>query len=421
MSALAAPAPGARRWLGTLCAARMLAATWVVAYSAVLPVTKEAWALSAREAGMIQGAFYLGYLASLFIAGVMADRFGAKFTYLSGGVAAWVTPLLFVAFADGFWSALLLLALTGLCQGSTYAPAMALVSESIDRARRGRAMGLLIAAACAGYALCLGLAGLVLGSAGWRVALAAVAVMPVFGWLLGIAALARTPNVVHARPHGERMSGSLRAVLGNRGGMLSIWGYTFHTWEQFGAWAWTPAFLAAAMVAAGHDVASAASVGAALSALTHVANIGGSIAGGTMADRWGRTRTLLLWSCASIVGCFAIGWSIALPVAVVVAFACVVNFAAVADSSTHSTVLAESVPAHQLGMAYAIRGALAVGAGAVSPVVFGWVFDHAGGARAATDPVAWGLAFAALAVGSMPGPIATWKLHRSRPGKVVSV
>jgi len=38
--------------------------------------------LSGREAGMIQAAFHLGYLTSLFIVGFIADHFGAKRTYI---------------------------------------------------------------------------------------------------------------------------------------------------------------------------------------------------------------------------------------------------------------------------------------------------------------------------------------------------
>jgi len=35
----------------------------------VLPLTQAAWTLSAREAGLIQSAFHLGYLTSLFMVG----------------------------------------------------------------------------------------------------------------------------------------------------------------------------------------------------------------------------------------------------------------------------------------------------------------------------------------------------------------
>src|SRR6185295_1388029 len=119
----------------------------------------------------------------------------------------------------------------------------------------------------------------------------------------------------------------------------------------------------------------------------YVANIGGSIVGGTMADRWGRTPTLLAWSCASLALSFSIGWLIGLPIALLVLLACLYNFAAIADSSTHSTVLAESVAPHYLGVAYAVRSVVGFGAGVVSPVVFGWALD-----LFASEPYAWGIA-----------------------------
>jgi MFS family permease len=98
-------------------------------------------------------------------------------------------------------------------------------------------------------------------------------------------------------------------------------------------------------------------------------------------------------------------------VALLVAAACLYNFAGIADSSTHSTVLAESVPPHYLGVAYAIRSVIGFGAGVVSPFVFGWALDLAGGGRGSTDPFAWGMAWATLGIGALLGPVATWKLQ----------
>ena len=401
--------PGSGTWLAALCTSRVLAATWFVAYSAVLPHTQQAWGLSAREAGMIQAAFHLGYLTSLFIVGFITDHYGAKRAYLATGIAACASPWAFVLFADGFTSALWLHAFTGLCQGGTYTPALSLINDNVAPARRGRAMGFLIAGSSGGYAICLGVAAVALRFTDWRGALAAVAVLPVVSWTLGVLVLRGTPNVVHERPGGERLLASLPAVLRNRAGMLSIWGYTFHNWELLGLWAWLPAFLTAALLAHGM------SGGAALlfASLTYVANIAGSIVGGTMADRWGRTPTLLAWSCTSLVLSFSIGWLINMPIALLVALACVYNFAAIADSSTHSTVLAESVPPHYLGVAYAVRSVVGFGAGVVSPVVFGWALDLAGGAKSSADPFAWGIAWSTLGVGALAGPLATWRLHRS--------
>jgi len=155
-------------------------------------------------------------------------------------------------------------------------------------------------------------------------------------------------------------------------------------------------------------------MGLALSALTYVANIAGSIVGGTMADRWGRTQAILLWSCVSLVLSFSIGWLIALPVALLVAIACLHNFSAIADSSVHSTIIAESVPPHILGAAYAVRSVVGFGTGVISPVIFGWALDLAGGGKTSGDAFAWGIAWATLGLGGLLGPLATWKLHRNR-------
>jgi MFS family permease len=407
-------APGRAAWLALLCASRVFSASWFVAYSAVLPLTQHDWGLSAREAGLIQSAFNLGYLCSLFGIGFLADHYGAKRAYVFSGVAAWASPFLFVLFAHGFWSAYLLLALTGLCQGGFYTPMLAMLNEHVERSRRGRAMGLFIGASSAGYALCLGLAALALEFTGWRGALTLVAALPLAAWLLGVAALSRTPNVVHPRPAGEALLAALPAVLGNRRGMLSVWGYTFHNWELLGLWAWLPAFLTAALTASGSSTAQAAAAALSLTAVTYVANIGGSVLGGVMADRWGRTQTILLWSCTSVVLSFSIGWLIALPAALLVALACLYNFSAIADSSTHSTLLGESVPPRYIGVAFSVRSAIGFGAGVVSPVVFGVALDLAGGSRGSAAPLAWGLAWSTLGAGALLGPLATLKLQRSR-------
>ena len=396
--------PGSAAWLAALCSSRVLGATWFVGYSAVLPLTQAAWGLSGTEAGLIQSAFHLGYLISLFIVGFLADHFGAKRTYIATGIAAWASPILFVLFADDFSSAYGLHLLTGLCSGGSYTPALALINDNVGRERRGRAMGFLIAGSSAGYAVCLVIAGIALKFTDWRGALGVVAAMPVVAWVLGILVLRNTPNLIHARPAGESLLASLPAVWKNRRGMLSIWGYTFHNWELLGLWAWLPAFLTAALLLNGSTPENALL----FTALTYFANIAGSIIGGTMADRWGRTQTILLWSCVSLVLSFTIGWLIALPIWLLVSLTCLYNFAGIADSSTHSTVLAESVPSHSLGVAYAVRSVIGFGAGVVSPVVFGWTLDHFSG-----QPHAWGMAWMTLGLGGLLGPLATWRLHRA--------
>ena len=397
--------PGSAAWLGLLCVARMLGSTWFVAYSAVLVLTQQAWGLSGKEAGMVQSAYHLGYLTSLFLVGFYADHAGAKRAYVLSGIAAWVSPFLFVAWAEGFWSALWLHALTGLCQGGLYTPVLALLNDHVPRERRGRAMGFFIGASSAGYALALATSAVVLKFAAFREALFAMAVFPLAAWLLSVWMLRGTENRVHPRPAGESLISALPAVWRNRRTMLSVWGYTTHNWELLGLWAWLPAFLGAALLAQGSSIENAL----VFTAFTYTANIAGSALGGAMADRWGRTQTILFWSCLSAGLTLSIGWMMALPVALLVAIACVHNLSAIADSSTHSTVIAELTPAHYLGVAYALRSVIGFGAGVFSPVVFGWVLDLNQGSGHA-----WGLAWTTLGAVAALGPFITWRLHRSR-------
>ena len=404
--------PGSPAWIFALCASRSLSTMWIVAYSTVLTVVQASWGLSYSDAGLIQSAFPLGYMVSMFFTGFMSDHYGAKRTFIWGGVALGVSTIAFVLFAHDFWSAYCLHALTGLCAGGTYAPALALVTEHVERDRRGRAMGLLLASSSASYALCLGIVGLALSFTDWRGGLGIVALLAFLAWPASLAALRGTPNVVHPRPPGESFLSALPLVIRDRRSMLSISGYTFHNWELLCLWAWLPAFVSAALSAQGGAQAGVVSYSLLLSALAYVANIGGSLVGGVMADRLGRTQTILVWSCASALLSTFIGCFMSLPVSLLIAMICLCNFAAIADSSTHSTVLAETVRPHIVGAAYAVRSVLGFGAGAISPIVFGAVLDSAGGSNMSTNQSAWVLAWTTLGLVALLGPLSTWKLHR---------
>ena len=85
--------------------------------------------------------------------------------------------------------------------------------------------------------------------------------------MLAWLAVRSTANVVTPRAGGQRFGGE---VLKNRPAMLVIAGYTFHSWELLGMWAWMPAFLAACFVAAGSELTRGAGLGAYMTSLFHV-------------------------------------------------------------------------------------------------------------------------------------------------------
>jgi MFS family permease len=190
-------------------------------------------------------------------------------------------------------------------------------------------------------------------------------------------------------------------LAGNRPAQLMIWGYVFHSWELLGMWAWTPAFIAAALAVQGTTIERAAGLGASLSAIFHVMGIVASATGGALSDRWGRTAVIGGMMLVSSACSFGFGWMLAAPLLLLVVVGSVYGFSALGDSSVYSTGITETVRPERLGSALAVRSLLGFGAGAIAPLVFGWVLDLHGGRTASV--AGWGWAFSALGVGGVLG------------------
>jgi MFS family permease len=401
------------RWIASLCLARAGFALIFVSYSASLGLLKQDWGLSSAQAGLIQSAFHVGYLVSLFAIGFLADRYGAKRTFLATSVAACISGLAFSLFASGFISALLLHSLAGLCAGGSYTPGLTLIAERFPAVRRGRAMGYYLAASSLGYALSLWLSSAMIVVSGWRAALVACALGPVAASLLAAWVLRGTPNVVHRAEYPNPLR-ALLEVWRNKPAMLAVWAYVFHSWELLGMWAWMPTYLGVVLAHGREGSAGMASLGIAFAALSYLISTAGSIGGGVLSDRWGRTAVILLMSLASLLCSFTFGWLIAVPAWIVIAVAIAYNLTAIGDSSVYSTAMTELVPGHSLGAAFALRSVLGFGVGAVSPWAFGLVLDLGQGAGSARADAAWGWAWTVLGLGAIAGPIATLRLRASR-------
>ncbi|MCE2999605.1 MAG: MFS transporter [Betaproteobacteria bacterium] len=399
-------------WLLWLCASRTSFTLIFTAYAAAIPLLKPEWGMSAGEAGLIQSAWHFGYLFSLVAVGFLADRYGAKRVFIVSSVAASTSAMVFALFAESFLTGAILYGLTGLFSGGSYTPGLALIAERFQPARRGRAMGFYLAAASAGYALALVLTGALTPLIGWRGAFIVNAAGPLLGTLLALVALRDTPNVVHPRTTGEAAEKPVGVILGNRPAMLVTWAYTFHSWEMLGMKAWMPAFLsAAAAYSTGSSATAAASLGAGLAAVAYVGSMGGSVFGGWLSDRMGRTWTMMVLATISAACSLALGWLIDLPLWLLVAICAFYSFAAVGDSSVYSTAVTELVPPRHIGAAYSVRSVLGFGAGAIAPWVFGLVLDAAGAAEA-SPLVTWGLAWCSLGVIALMSPVATWRLRQ---------
>ena len=198
-------------------------------YAAALPLLKQDWGMSAQQSGLVSSAYYFGFLVSLFVVGFMADRLGAKRTYLGTSALAAASALAFALFARDFPSAFMLFGLTGMFAGGSYTPGLMILAQRFPSRARGRANGFYIAASSAGYALSLLLSAWMLAVSGWRLAFVVTCSGPALGMLLGAWVLRRVPNMVAPPSPGQSSDGLIKAVVTNKPGILMILGYTAHS------------------------------------------------------------------------------------------------------------------------------------------------------------------------------------------------
>jgi MFS family permease len=393
-------------WLIAISASRVGTYMVYIAFAATLPVLQHEWRLSGTAAGSIAAAFQIAYAISLMACSELADRVGARRVFIAGTFASALLSLMFAALARDYWSGLVLYTALALACGGTYTTGILLIAENVPVAQRGRAMGLYIAGHSLGLTAALAITGYAVPRGGYVMAFWLLAAGSVIGGTLAILATRSTANVVTSRTGGPALGA---AVLKNKPAMLVTAGYTMHSWELLGMWAWTPAFLAACFVATGSDVMRGAGLGALITALFHVTGTVASVTAGLLADRYGRTVVIFGMASLSTACSLSFGWLLGAPLALILVVGLVYGFAALGDSPIYSTAITEVVAPAYRGSALAIRSLLGYGAGAVAPLVFGAILDWFGERTAA----AWGWAFFSLGLAGVGAVTAVVWLHRT--------
>lgn len=369
-------------------------------YAAALPVLMSQWGMSAAQAGSIASGSHLGNAVSLVICSTLADRIGAKWVYLGSIALTALASAAFAFWARDYTSALILYSLIGLAMGGTYPPALMIIADRYSKERRGRAMGAFVASTSLGYTICLLMTGGLLSLGGYQLAFLVTGLAPAAGAVAVWWALLPTKT---NRPERTATGGFKGLVLHNKAGLALIGGYTFHSYECLGMWAWSPAFITACL-AGSMGAAAAAGWGSSLSASFHLTGLVASFSMGVLSDRLGRARVLIGLAALSATCSFAFGFTIHLPILVVLAVGMLYNSTVLGDSPVLSAALTETIDPAYIGAAFGLRSLLGFGAGAVAPVVFGWILDLVDPAGTGSA-LAWGLAFASL---GLTGAGATW-------------
>ncbi|HEY4162632.1 MAG TPA: MFS transporter [Dongiaceae bacterium] len=281
--------------LTVLVLAQILALSLWFSATATIPALRREFALDNFTAALmtsaVQAGFVAGTLASAFLG--LADRLEPRRLFAASALLAAVANALILALpADLITGSLaipLLRFVTGVAMAGIYPVGMKLAATwSVTRDGRsdlGRLVGLLVGALTFGSAL-PHLFNAV-GGVDWRMALAAtsIAALCAAGLILLMAigpatAATRVFHMDHVLDAWRQSSLRLANV-----------GYLGHMWELYAMWAWIVTFLQASFTLnPGPAAVTSVELWARVSAfLVIAAGAVGCVAGGWLADRWGRT------------------------------------------------------------------------------------------------------------------------------------
>ena len=337
--------------------------------AAALPLLRTEWNASSAELGWVVSAYLLGYAAAVLVVLPLTDRVRPSRVIVIGALVTAVANLGFAFAAQDVITASALRVIAGFGLAGVYMPGVRLVAQSSDPARRGRAVGLYVAAFYLGGSLSFLATGLLLGPFGWRGA----------AFILGAIGLAALPvAAISSRgipeTTGERAHLDLR-VLRNAPLVRTITAYVGHSWELFIVRAWLAAFLAAAFALRGLSPTDASATASQWAALLLALGVPGVFIGGWLSDRVGRTRAALLYALGS--GAISIGFGTLLfaPWPTIVAVGGIYGALVAADSAVYSTSVTELAPASRIGSAQALQAVAGFGIGSLGPVVAGVALD----------------------------------------------
>jgi len=399
------PAKGSSgtRLVALVCAAQVFVQIGAFFWPALLPTMIPLWGLTNSEAGWITAAFYGAYLVAVPVLVTLTDRIDAKRVYLFGVACTVAGHLLFGLYAEGFWSAVTMRALTGIGWAGTYMTGVKLLFDQVDATLMSRAVAGHAASVGISGALSFACADLLANAYGWQSAFVVAALSAGLAWML--VAFAVPPAKRPAPRAGGAGLFDFRPVLRNRSAMAYALAYCVHTLEMNALRGWGVAFLGyvAVTTGAGEAWLTPALVVTALGLIGTAA----SVLGNEAAIRLGRRKLIALAMTTSILVGGSIGFVGTISYPVAVALLLFYGLIVWLDSSSLTAGAAGTAEPSRRGATLAVHSMLGYAGGFVGPLMIGYILDLSGG----MSRPAWGMAFLAVAVLMALALAAFWKIR----------
>jgi MFS family permease len=396
------------RAIAVLCTAQIFVQIGAFFWPALLPRMMPLWQLTNSEAGWITAIFYGAYMVSVPVLVTLTDRVDPKRIYLFGVAATVAGHTLFALFADGFWSALILRALTGMGWAGTYMTGLKLLADRVDARTMSRATASHAASIGVSGALSFAVGETMAATLGWQASFALAAMSAALALIL-VVILIPAQCARSTISMGGRKLFDFGPVVRNRSSMAYAFVYAMHTLEMSALRGWGVAFLG--FVALETGATGATFSPAILVSLLALIGTAASVGGNEAAIRFGRRRLVqtAIWlsiSLALLTGYFGT-YGYTLAAGLLLAYGFVVWL----DSSSLTAGTAGTAEPARRGATLAVHSMLGYAGGFVGPLMVGLVLDLSGGA----GRWSWFVAFAAVALCMLVASAVFW---RARPDEL---
>ncbi|WP_114008789.1 MFS transporter [Cohaesibacter intestini] len=383
------------RSLALLCLSQVAVLSLWFSASAVAPSLAKEFALSGGDVALLSSSVQAGFVLGCLISAALglADRTDPRLLYAICAVAGALANFAFMHVEPGTPLSIFLRLLTGAVIAGVYPVGMK-IAMSWAKGDAGMLVGMLVGSLMIGSASPHIIA--YWGDVDWRAVLSATSIISAVGGL-SVMLVAIGPNFAKSP---KFKLGLAFEALTNKPIRLANFGYFGHMWEVYAMWTWIVLYLGASFEVSGID--NPGKWASLVAFFTLAAGAPGSIWGGRIADKVGRTLMTSVVLAASGTCSLIIGPLFGGPVFLVVLVAILWGATVSPDSAQFSTAVGELSKPENRGTMLTMQTAIGFSLALVSVQLMPhWI-----------ALVGWHWAFTPLVAGPIFGIISMLRLRR---------